>query len=179
MKSLSVRDDVQAAKEWLPRLLKQSACPFTPRGVFFNILDVYGEMDDYGGYGPNYADVCPVFFADYDVDDVSMQWIYSNERHDIDDSNACLPALREAGLIFNGSTDAIGSEVYIAHSVGYVLLLLRDLLNGELFTLLKAESPVGIAAGFGSGDLMSLGELTNDGFIVSSKPFLRTSTDEA
>lgn len=170
--ALNAKGDLQIAKDWLLQLLRRESCPFTPRGILFNILDVFGEEDDYGGYGPNHADLCPVFFPDYDAGDESLQWIYGDERFDIDDSNAKLPTLKEAGLLINGSDGGLGSEAYIAHSVGYVLLLLRHMLDGVHFELLKAEESVGIVAGFASGDLFSLGELTKAGFIIRSKPFL-------
>lgn len=173
--ALNVTGDLQIAKEWLPNLLGREQCPFRPKSIFFNILDIFGEEDDYGAFGPNHADMCPVLFAHYDAADDSLQWIYGNERFDIDDSNADLPALKEAGLLFN-SSEGIGSEVYIAHSVGYVLLLLRHLLDETQYALLQAERPVGVVAGFGSGDLFSLGELTSDGFVVRSKPFCETGS---
>ena len=107
--SLDAKSDLPTATEWLAHLIKREPCPFTPRSIFFDILDIYGDEDDYGGYGPNHADLSAVFFADYDADDDSLQWIYGNERFDIDDSKANLRALREAGLVFNGS-NGIGSE---------------------------------------------------------------------
>lgn len=175
VKALSAQQDLQVARSWLYKLLEQSSCPFSPQAVFFNVLDIFGEPDDYGGYGPNHADVCPVFFATCEPDDAAMSWIYGDERYDIEDSNANLSTLKESGLIFNSAKDSIGGDAYIAHSLGYVLLMLRQLLDRRLYELLKADNPVGIAVGFDSGDLFFVGELSEEGFVVNSKPFLQAA----
>ena len=172
VRSLDANVDLQSAREWLPAALQSSPCPFEAKAIFFGLTEIMGEEDDYGNYGPEHADLYPVLFARYDADDDTLQWLYGDDRHDFDDLNANLKGLKEAGLIFNSSTEAIGNECYIAYSVAYAALLLRHLLDGKMYSTLQCKDAIGIATGFSSGDLFCLGEFSADGLELRSKPMI-------
>jgi hypothetical protein len=73
------------------------------------------------------------------------------------------------GILCNLSDEGIGSEGYIAYSVAFSLLLIRHILDGKIFDALNGEEKIGVAAGFNSGDLFCVGELTKNGLRLRNK----------
>jgi len=166
LRELDLNSDLQGAKEWLASLLQTAVCPFDVQAIYLGLNENMGEEDDYGNYGPAHADLYPVLFGEYEPTDDSFGWLFSNERLDIDDSNANLQGLRQAGLILNSSDAGVGYDCYLAYSVSYAVMLIRHLLDSYMYKLIQCKGAVGIATGFSSGDLFCLGELTEDGLVL-------------
>lgn len=170
IKSRDLKDDIAHAREWMNRLAKASTCSFNPKGIFVGIAECYDPdyEDDYGNFGPEFADLYLVLYADGDSG--RLEFIFDSERHDFDDdAKANLKQLKEIGMLCNTSDDGIGSEGYIAYSVAYVLLMLREILDGKIFEALHGEQKICVVSGFGSGDLFCIGDLTGNGLCLNTK----------
>lgn len=170
IKSLELNEDLQTAKRWLPDVVNKAPCPFAPKALYFGLSEFMDEIDDEENDSVSlfYANLYLVQFGEYEPNDRELQWVYGNDRHDIDDSQADLEALKKAGIIFTGAK-GIGYDAYLAYSVAFAVLLLRHLLDRNAFALFNSDTALGVATGFGSGDIFFLGELTAKGLIPSSR----------
>lgn len=163
LKELKFDEDLRIGKQWFQQLVKEHPSDFDTRALYFGISEEFGEETETGAYGPESADLYLVLFSEYDPNDASMDWIYGTNRFDFveEQAKAHLPALKSIGLICN-EEGSIGSDAYIALSVGFVVLLLKHILSGGASIAPNIAQPVAVVTGFGSGDLFKLGDLTKD-----------------
>lgn len=172
IRALNLSKDLQSARMWLPAVLSASPCPFTPRALYIGLSEFMDELDVDDAESDSivlfYAKMNIVQFSEFDPTDEQREWLYSDNRHDIDDSHADLESLKEAGIVFTGP-GGIGYDGYLVYSVAFAILLLRHLLDSNAFSLFKSDVAMGIATGFGSGDTFYLGELTVGGLNPSTR----------
>jgi len=153
--------ELQAAKRWLPRVLKRAPCPFDVRGAFVGL----GEFQDRNGVA--YADLYFGLMSTYDPADLDSQWLYSRPRHYPDNAYLRSKALKQGGLLCNqeATPPGLGTPGHISFSVSFAALFLRHALDGDVYRLLGGTRPIGVVTGFDSGDLLRLGEITAEGFV--------------
>jgi hypothetical protein len=157
--------EIQSAKRWLPRILKREPCRFTVRGAFIGL----GEFQDSDGI--EFADLYFGLMSAYDPADPKLQWLFSTPRHYPSNAYLASKALQQGGLLCNrkAAPPGLGTPGHICFSVSFASLLLRHALDGDVFRTIGGTAPIGVVTGFDSGDLLHLGEITNDGFIPNKK----------
>jgi hypothetical protein len=153
--------ELQLAREWLPKVLKKTPCPFPIRSAYFGL----GEFEDRDGV--EFADLYFGLTSVYDPADSELKWLYSEPRHYPDEAYLKSKALRQGGLLCNRESvsPSLGTPGHICFSVGFAALLLRHLLDGNVFRLFAGTAPIGVVTGFDSGDLLRLGEITANEFV--------------
>lgn len=164
--AIPVDNEIQSARRWLPRVLKRAPCPFPVRGAYFGL----GEFAD--RTGGEYADLYFGLMSQYSPGD--KEWLFAKPRHYPNAAYLKSKGLKEGGLLCNRETTppGLGTPGHICFSVGFAALLLRHLLDKEVFHLLGGTAPIGVVTGFDSGDLLQLGEITADGFVANAEAMM-------
>ncbi|HVU16463.1 MAG TPA: hypothetical protein VHD32_06040 [Candidatus Didemnitutus sp.] len=168
IRSLDVSGDEEAARNWIPEVLKKSPCPFEIRALYFGLAEKCSSEDE------EYADLYVAFMGQYDPADQEAQWVFGKQRHYPDHASLNVTTLKSAGLIFNRENgEGLGNEGNFMFALSYTLLLTTSLMSPELYGGLGTPAErIGILAGWDSGDLMRPGELSRDGFVPNGEPMI-------
>jgi len=153
--------EIQAARRWLPRVLEREPSPFPVRGAYFGL----GEFQDRSGV--EFADLYFGLMSKYDPADSKSEWLFSKPRHYPSKAYLKSKALKQGGLVCNQSSTPPGLSTpgHICFSVGFAALLLRHVLDGDVYRLLAGVAPIGVVTGFDGGDLLRIGEIAPNGFL--------------
>jgi len=153
--------EIKAARRWLPRVLKREPSPFPVRGTYFGL----GEFQDRSGV--EFADLYFGLMSKYDPADSQSEWLHSKPRHYPDNAYLKSKALKQGGLVCNqeATPPGLSTPGHICFSVGFAALLLRHVLDGDVYRLVAGTARIGVVTGFDGGDLLRLGEITPHGFL--------------
>ncbi len=159
--ALDFADDLAVSQRWIPKVLQAEPCEFEIRGLYFGLAEMGNAKDE------EYAELSVAFLGQYDPEDREAGWAQGELRHDPAKAVLKAKALKAAGLIFNRASGAgFGNEGSYMFGLSYALLLVAALLTPELYQQLAArEKKVGVLAGWDSGDVYRVGELTPTGFV--------------
>jgi hypothetical protein len=168
LRKIDYTADAAALGMWFNHTLS-SETPSAPlRALYFpvsqSILES-GEVTD---------DMQVVGTAEFEPEDINMEWIFS--RHYFPDAYASSAALHEVyGIAYGTHTfgveikGVLGNDAEWPVGLAYAVLATRAVLQGRTVGDLPTDSKrVGIAAGWGEGDLLLIGEITEDGFMPKS-----------
>ena len=168
LRALDFEGEIPALRAWFERTLLTYA-PATPlRGMYFALSHPVGAN------GEPTLDLDLIGTETYDPADVDMEWLFS--RHYVPDVYA---GSRVLGQLYSISYDAargrhfgvepLGNDAEWALGLSFAVLAGRAILDGRHSTELASDADrIGVAAGWGEGDLLPIGELTKDGFVAAS-----------
>lgn len=156
--AIEIGQELVAARRWIPQVLAHEPCGFPIRGIYFGLGEFQSEQIES-------ADLYLGFFGQCDRTDRECQWLWQAPSFYPENARLRSTTLEAGGLLCKQARKQSGlsSNAYICFSVGFATLLLREILNAELFRSLGVSEPVGIVTGFDSGDLVRLGTLSSDG----------------
>jgi hypothetical protein len=163
LKKLDFDAEFTAAKNWLPKILKKSPCPFPVRGAYFGL----GEFSNDDGI--EWSDLYFGLMAECDPTDSESKWLWCESRHYPENSYLKSKALKKGGLLCNRESDdeTLGNDGNMCLSLAFAALLLRHLLDEKAFKTLGGNKPIGVVTGFDSGDMFRLGEITQQGLSLN------------
>lgn len=157
--------DAEALRVWFDRVLAAEPPEAPLRGLYFALCQ---PMMDSGGVT---TDMQCVGTAEYDANDRSLEWLFS--RHYFPEAYAESAALHQLYGIAYGTYSPVeqvdgvlGNDAEWPVGLAYAVLAARMILECRSVS----ESPatagaVGVAAGWGGGDMVLIGELTEVGFV--------------
>jgi hypothetical protein len=170
LRVLDFAGEIPALRAWFERTLATYA-PATPlRGLYFALSHPAGADDE-----PT-LDLDLVGTEAYDPADADMQWLFS--RHYMPDVSAGSKVLGQLySISYNAASgrplgvEPLGNDAEWALGLTFAILAGRAIVDGRRSTELATDvDRIGVAAGWGEGDLLPIGELTKDGFVAASPP---------
>ena len=164
LQALNFSAEVSRVEPWLSQTLKRSPCQFPVKAVYFGL----GEFEKCRA---EYADLYFGLMGQCDLSDKKSKWFWGDLRHYPDNAYLESIALEKGGIICSGGgkqKPGLGTPGLIAFSLSFSALLLKASLNSKIHDLFGSNEPVVISLGFDSGDIINLGHLQTDGFIVNT-----------
>jgi hypothetical protein len=168
LRSIDYTADAAALGVWFNHTLSSEPPSAPLRALYFAVCQPIlesGEVTD---------DIGLVGTAEYEPEDINMEWIFS--RHYFPQSYASSAALHELYGVAHGTHDfgveikgVLANDAEWPVGLAYVVLATRAVLQGRTVADLPTDSKqVGIAAGWGEGDLLLIGDVTENGFVPRS-----------
>ena len=168
LRSIDYTADAAALRTWFDHTLSTEPPSAPLRGLYFAVCQPIlnsGEVTD---------DIQIVGTAEYEPDDIDMEWIFS--RHYFPKAYASSAALHELYGVAYGthafgveSKGVLGNDAEWPVGLAYAVLATRAVLEGRTVGDLPTDAKrVGVAAGWGEGDMLLIGDVTATGFVPTS-----------
>jgi hypothetical protein len=162
--------DVESLRGWMPRVFSQQKPTFPIRGIFVGLCNP-GTPE-----GEIWADMGLMATPQYDAADPECGWMFDQQRFYPDDALANSAALRNIYGIAYGShvfgrkvPGKLKNDAAWPLNLAYGALAVRAMLTGQTNGFVDARSSgIGVAGGFGDGDMITIGELSASGFKVAA-----------
>jgi hypothetical protein len=160
--------DVESLRGWILRVFGHQKPSFPIRGIFVSLCNPGTEE------GKIWSDLELMATPRYDAADPDAAWMFDKQRFYPEDAAANSAALRSIYGIAHGShrvgqnlPSKLRNDAEWPLGLAYAALAVRTILAGQTATTIDPRSPgIGVVAGFGDGDMLTIGELTAGGFQV-------------
>lgn len=164
LQAIDYAREVAPLRAWFDRSLSSEPPEAPLRGLYFALCQPVLET------GQVTADMQFVGTTEYDAADQDLQWLFS--RHYFPDAYAASAALHQLfGLAYRthdlgGEVEgALGNDAEWPVGLAFGVLAARAILEGRTIADLPTDAArVGVAAGWGQGDMLLIGEVTDRGF---------------
>jgi hypothetical protein len=158
--------DVVSLQSWIPDIIKKTPAPFAIQGLWIGLNNPCESKKVW-------ADMYVEALSLYDSKDEELEWLWKGgSKHYPDDAYAHSASLKNIYQIAYGSKEGLGNNAEWPLCLAFAAFAVRSLLNAQTPKLVGSNAKkIGVAVGFDSGDMLKIGELTEDGFaVVQSKP---------
>jgi hypothetical protein len=168
LRAIDYTADAVALRGWFARTLATEPPSAPLRGLYFALCQPVLES------GEVTADMQLVGTAEYEPDDVDMEWLFS--RRYFPEAYASSAALHQLYGLAYGTHDfgteiqgVLGNDAEWPVGLAYAVLAARSILEGRTVGDLPTDARrVGVAAGWGEGDMLLIGDVTENGFVARS-----------
>jgi len=168
LRAIDYTGDAADLRAWFDRTLATEPPSAPLRGLYFALCQPVLES------GEVTADMQVVGTAEYQPDDADMEWLFS--RHYFPEAYARSTALHQLYGLAYGTHDfdteiqgVLGNDAEWPVGLAYAVLAARTILEGRTVADLPTDArQVGVAAGWGDGDMLLIGDVTADGFVPTS-----------
>jgi hypothetical protein len=163
LSALDYDGDVATLASWISGVFERKPAPFSIQGLWFGLCNL-------GNAEKEWADMYVGAVSQYEPDDEELNWLRAERRHYPEDAYANSVSLRSICEIGYGRTDGLGNSAEWPLCLAFGAFSVRTLLRVQTTRLVASTAPrVGVAVGFDGGDMLKLGELTDNGFEMTFK----------
>jgi hypothetical protein len=153
--------DVASLASWVAGVFQRHPAPFPIQGLWFGLCNP-SENDKV------WADIYVGSVAQYEADDEGLSWLWKGKRHYPKDAYAHSASLRSIYQIGYDGGEGLGNDAEWPLCLAFGAFAVRSLLRGKTTQLVESTAPrVGVVVGFDSGDMLKVGELTDNGFVTA------------
>lgn len=160
--------DVESLRGWIPRVFGAQKPSFPIRGLFVSLCTPGTEE------GEIWSDLELMATPGYDAADPDGAWMFAKDRFYPEDAAANSSALRSIYGMAHGShrvgqkvPGKLRNDAEWPLGLAFAALAVRTLVTGQTAANIDPRSQsIGVVAGFGDGDMLTIGELTTRGFQV-------------
>lgn len=161
---LSVLDydgDITLLASWIPGVFEREPAPFPIQGLWFGLTNPTENSKVW-------ADMYVGSVGQYEPADTEFGWIWKKgKRHYPENSYAHSSSLRSIYEIAYADPGGLGNDAEWPLGLAFAAFAVRSLLRGQTVGLVASTAPrIGVVAGFDSGDMLKIGELTETGFAI-------------
>ena len=161
--ALDYDGDVASMTPWVAEVFERQPAPFPIQGLWFGLCN---PSED----GKVWADMYVGSVAQYAADDEELSWLWKSKRHYPEDPYAHSALLRSIYQIGYNNGGGLGNNAEWPLCLAFGAFAVRSLLRGKTARLVASTAPrIGVAVGFDSGDMLKVGELTDEGFETEGK----------
>jgi hypothetical protein len=158
--ALDYDGDIASLASWVEGVFEKRPAPFPIQGLWFGLCNLSED-------GEVWADIYVGSSAQYAADDEEMSWLWKGKRHYPEDAYADSTSLRSIYRIGYERTGGLGNDAEWPLCLAFGAFAVRSLLRGKTTRLVASTAPrIGVAVGFDSGDMLKVGELTDEGFVT-------------
>ncbi len=165
---LDAQAEIDAGRAWLRHALPGRPQSLKTRGAWFGLM----HADE---HGTAFADLRVRLLGHCNPQDPSGEWRHTQPAWQPDGGGLESSALQRAGLICHRAGRAgaapLGTHGNKVYGTAFATLLLRHILDGEVYRLLGGTAPIGIGTGFDPGEFILIGELASRGFVANPHAF--------
>lgn len=166
--TIDYQADVDSLRDWMPGVFRSQKPSFPIRGILVSLCHP-GTPE-----GEIWSDLELMATPRYDAADPDGAWMFDKERFYPDDAAAYSAALRSIYGIAHGShrvgksvPGKLRNDAEWPLGLAFAAFAVRTFLTGQTAATIDPRSPgIGVVAGFGDGDMLTIGELTAGGFQV-------------
>jgi hypothetical protein len=156
--------DIASLSTWIGEVFARDPAPFPIKGLWFGLGNpIYADRTVS-------ADISVSSLYEYAPDDGEMGWLWTGKRHYPNDAYANSSSLRGIyGIAYPGK-QKLGNDAEWPLGLAFGAFAVVSLLRGQTAKLVgSTASRIGVVVGFNDGDMLKVGELTQENFAISAK----------
>ncbi|HEY2838739.1 MAG TPA: hypothetical protein VGJ26_06310 [Pirellulales bacterium] len=166
LSALDYDADVASLALWIQGVFERNPAPFPIQGLWIGLFNPCAGRKVW-------ADMYVGALSQYTPDDDGHRWLWEGQSHYPPNADANSTSLRRIYEIGYDRTDGLGNTAEEPLCLAFGVFAVQQLLRGQSTRLVGSTAPrIGVVVGFDSGDMLKLGELTDNGFVDASKASL-------